>query len=96
MSLRERIVLVNVLVFVGGFAAIAFAASFRSPLPLLVWLFLAGTAELLITRCPTCGKSVYFTERRRTMGFSIGYTRMRAERICSRCATRLLEDNDHT
>ena len=92
MSLRDRIILVNVATVLGGLAALGLAMFFTSALPLFIWLVLGGLAQLLLTKCPTCGKSVFFTERRRTMGFSIGYTRMCAERVCSRCGTRLLED----
>lgn len=43
-------------------------------------------------RCPTCHKSVFWTERRRTVGVSVGFSHPWPETVCSRCGTVLISD----
>jgi nicotinamidase/pyrazinamidase len=95
MTIKEQAALLYAFSIVGGVVAMGLAAQHRNPLPLLAWLAIFGLASFFI-RCPKCGKTVFFTERRRTMGFSIGHTRVWPERVCSRCGTKLDENTDQS
>jgi ribosomal protein S27AE len=90
MPLRQKVFIVNAGTFVGCFLAMWLAANLETPAPGFVWLALSGIARAS-TRCPTCGKSVFIVERRRTIGISLGYARLAAERVCSRCGGMLLD-----
>jgi ribosomal protein S27AE len=94
MSLRQRIGLVYGIWIVGGPLILLLAAGLNMPLLAFFCWPLAGSLALYFARCPLCGKSVFKVERRRTMGFSIGYWSPKAERTCSRCGNRLLDDSE--
>lgn len=96
MSLRQKIIMVQWLTILGAILAIGLAANLNTPLPMLVWLVVCGLASRLLTICPTCSKSVFQVERRRTMGFSIGYAQPWAERVCSRCGSTLFKNASGT
>lgn len=95
MPLRQKVMMVHCVTILGGILSLGLAAALMTPIPGLVWLAAGGLAAAL-TRCPKCGKSVFKVERRRTMGFSIGYSQFWAERVCSRCGSTLFEDASHT
>ena len=95
MSLRQKVIMVHGVTILGGVVSLGLAAAFKTPLPGFVWLAVGGLAAAL-TRCPKCGKSVFKVEQRRTMDFSIGYSKFWAERVCSRCGSTLFEDASDT
>jgi hypothetical protein len=91
MSLQQKVTAVYVIAFFGGAVAFGLAAEYNTPLPGFVWLVAGGLATML-ARSPRCGKSVFWAERRRTLGLSIGHTRFTPERVYSRCGAMPFED----
>lgn len=90
MSLQQRIGLVYGIWFIGGPLTLLLMAGLNMPLLAFVWLLVGGLSPHF-ARCPRCGKSVFKVERRRTMGFSIGYWWPKPDRMCSRCGSALLD-----
>jgi ribosomal protein L32 len=95
-SISEKFRVLHKVLFWGAGLAVVSTILLRSPLPLFAALWIGWILAVIMVRCikcPSCGKSVFNHERRRTLGFSIGYwSILQPERVCSRCGFRLRND----